>query len=307
MSTFFVWLEQVIIFSPENQQKLIQSLIWVVIIWLFYRFILRIFIKRIDDARTRYKWQKNSTYSFYFLLLLILGRIWLREGIDTYSTYFGLLSAGLAIAMKEPIANIFGWVLIIWRRPFSVGERIQIGEFAGDVVDINVVEFTILEIGNWVESDQSTGRVINIPNGKIFSEPLANFSRGIEHLWHEIPVLITFESDWKKAKNLLQEIIAKHATIPDGKLTAYSDSKDKGYMIHYAQTAPIIYTSVRDSGILLTLRYLCGIRMRRGSENKIWEDILEIFSMHKDIDFAYPTQRFYKQNEGNIVFTKENS
>jgi len=306
MATFLAWLEQALILSLDNQQKLLLSLLWLIIVWLFYRFFKRIFVTRIEDARTRYQWQKNSTYFFYFLMLLIFGRIWLREGLDAFSTYLGLLSAGLAIAMKEPIANFFGWVLILWRRPFSIGERIQIGDFSGDVVDINVFEFSILEIGNWVNADQSTGRVIHIPNGKIFYDPLANFSRGIKQLWNEIPVLITFESDWGKAKVLLQEIVSKHAVIPDGDLTGYSDEKSSGYMIYYSQSAPTVYTSVQESGIMLTLRYLCGIRNRRGSEHQIWEDILRVFSQHKDIDFAYPTQRFYVVGgESNLPSKKE--
>jgi small-conductance mechanosensitive channel len=305
MATFLTWIEQAIFLSPENQQKLLLSLMWLVIIWVFYRFLIRIFVARIDAARTRYLWQKNSTYFFYFLLLLVFGRIWLQGGLDAFSTYLGLLSAGLAIAMKDPIANFFGWVLILWRRPFSVGERIEIGDFAGDVVDINVFEFSILEISNWIDADQSTGRVIHIPNGKIFYEPLANFSRGIEQLWHEIPVLVTFESDWIKAKALLQEIVSKHAVIPEGDLTGYSDEKAKGYMIYYTESAPTVYTSVRQSGILLTLRYLCGIRNRRGSEHEIWEDILRVFSQHEDIDFAYPTQRFYTEGGRNVPLKKE--
>jgi len=113
MATFLKWLEQAIFLSSENQQKLLLSLMWLVIVWLVYRFLIRIFVARIETARTRYLWQKNSTYFFYFLILLVFGRIWLQGGLDAFSTYLGLLSAGLAIAMKEPIANFFGWVLIL--------------------------------------------------------------------------------------------------------------------------------------------------------------------------------------------------
>ena len=63
--------------------------------------------------------------------------------------------------------------------------------------------FTLMEIGNWVDADQSTGRVIHIPNGKVFKEVLANYSKGFQYIWNEIPVLVTFESNWKKAKEIL--------------------------------------------------------------------------------------------------------
>lgn len=64
----------------------------------------------------------------------------------------------------------------MWKRPFDVGDRIQIAGFAGDVVDIRIFEFTLLEIGNWVDADQSTGRVVHIPNQKLLTEPIANYT-----------------------------------------------------------------------------------------------------------------------------------
>lgn len=87
----------------------------------------------------------------------------------------------------------------------------QIGQHVGDVIDIRLFQFTILEIGNWVEADQSTGRLIHMPNAKVFQEPQANYSTGFEYIWHEIPVMVTFESNWKKTKTILQEIVTKHA------------------------------------------------------------------------------------------------
>lgn len=73
------------------------------------------------------------------------------------------------------------WLFILWRRPFELGDRIQIGEDAGDVIDSRIFQFTILEIGNWVAADQSTGRLIHIPNQSVFTTPLANHA-----LWERI-------------------------------------------------------------------------------------------------------------------------
>ena len=67
-----------------------------------------------------------------------------------------------------------------------------------------------MEIGNWVDADQSTGRILHIPNGMIFTSGVANYTHGPDYIWNEIPVLITFESDWEKAKGLLQEIADAH-------------------------------------------------------------------------------------------------
>jgi small-conductance mechanosensitive channel len=99
------------------------------------------------------------------------------------------------------LANLAGWVFIVWRHPFRVGDRVQIGEHAGDVVDLRIFQFSLMEIRNWVEADQSTGKIIHIPNGIIFTSPLANYTHGFNYLWNEIPITITFESDWEKAPN----------------------------------------------------------------------------------------------------------
>ena len=92
------------------------------------------------------------------------------------------------------------------RKPFKVGDRIEIDQITGDVIDIRIFQFSVVEVGNWIDADQSTGRIVQVPNSKVLREALANYQIGFEYIWHEIPVLITFESDWKKAKGLLQKI-----------------------------------------------------------------------------------------------------
>ena len=67
-------------------------------------------------------------------------------------------------------------------------------------------------------------------------------------------------------------------------------------MVYKPDFNPQVYTKVEDSGILLTIRYLCNPRKRRITSQLIWEDILDEFSKNKDIDFAYPTTRFYDTN-----------
>lgn len=183
----------------------------VVVVFAALRYIaLRIVNRRVDDTKALYQWRKSLTYTSFVLGFLAVGRIWIR-GFDSVSTFLGLLSAGLAIALRDPIVNLAGWLFIVWRRPFDVGDRIQIGEHRGDVIDVRIFQFTLMEIGSWVDADQSTGRVIHIPNGKIFQEAQSNYSTGFQHIWNEIPVMVTFESNWKKAKEILTEVATKDA------------------------------------------------------------------------------------------------
>jgi small-conductance mechanosensitive channel len=216
------------------------------------------------------------------------------KGIQSAVTFLGLVSAGLAIALKDPVTNLAGWAFILWRRPFVVGDRVQIGKHAGDVIDQRLFQFTLLEIGNWVAADQSTGRMIHVPNGKVFADAMANYTSGFEYIWNEIPVLVTFESDWQKAKGILQEIAEKQAAQLSQAAAERIRQAARRFMIMYSKLAPTVYTSVEESGVLLTVRYMCDPRERRSSEQAIWEDVLKAFSEHPSLDFAYPTQRFYQ-------------
>jgi small-conductance mechanosensitive channel len=150
-----------------------------------------------------------------------------------------------------------------------------------------------MEIGHWVHADQSTGRVIHIPNAQIFTTPLANSTKGFQYIWNELPVLVTFESDWRKAKEILTAIVEAHSSNLSEAAAEQVRKASRKYMIFYSRLTPIVYTSVEDSGVLLTLRYLCDPRRRRGSAEALWEAILDAFADCDDIDFAYPTQRFY--------------
>ncbi|MCB2204916.1 mechanosensitive ion channel family protein [bacterium] len=296
LDTLVTWLEEVIGLPPDLQVKILKSLLVIVVLWLLRFATMKVVRRRTTDVRTRYQWQKTSTYISVGLGLLIIGRVWF-EGIQSLATFLGLVSAGIAIALKDVLADIAGWVFILWRRPFEVGDRIQVGDHAGDVIDIRLFQFTLNEIGNWVDADQSTGRVIHIPNGSIFNTPQINFTKGFQYIWDEMPVLITFESDWQRAKKLLLEIVEEHGTIMTEQAQKGILNASRKFMIHYSTLSPTVYTSVKDSGVNLTLRYLVEPRKRRGRRQELWEAILSGFATEEHIDLAYPTIRYYRNNE----------
>lgn len=280
----------------EAQHKIALSILIVFFLSLFRITLLRIVWKRTRDVKIRYEWKRSLSLIIPLVGVILVAAVWL-PAFKQFGAFLGLFSAGLAIALKDPLTNFAGWIFILFRKPFGVGDRVQIGENAGDVVDIRIFQFTILEIGNWVEADQSTGRIIHIPNGKVFNVAQANYTSGFEYIWNEIQVLITFESNWEKAKSILKDIIDRYTSeiISSAEKEIFEASKN--YLIYYKHITPIVYTKVKDSGVQLTIRYLCNPRKRRGTENDIWEEILRNFNMHKDIEFAYPTTRFYKPGE----------
>jgi small-conductance mechanosensitive channel len=266
------------------------------IMFLLIRFLTCSVVKRkIADPVRFHHWRRVIVNTLTIVALVLIGRVWIRA-FDSLATFLGLASAGLAVAMHDSIANIAGWVFILWRKPFKAGDRIQVGDITGDVIDLRLFQFSVIEVGNWVDADQSTGRIVHIPNSKILREPVSNYESGFQYIWHEIPVLITFESNWRKAKELLSNIAVEKAEHLSEGAEEQIRRAAMRYLIFFKKLTPIVYTSVKESGVMLTLRYIVKPRERRKSEEAIWEAILEAFGKQEDIALAYPTTRFYQSD-----------
>lgn len=271
--------------------NIIKTILTIGIGYFVRQLVVKIMHKRLEDQKLYYRTKKMITYVYFTAIIIILFVIWTES--SSIGTYLGLTSAGLAIALKDLIINIAAWFFILFKKPFAVGDRIEINGQAGDVIDQRLFQFTIMEIGKWVESDQSTGRIVHLPNSVVFNYPLASFTGGFEYIWHEIHVMLTFESDYKLAKKLFLKL-AEDVSLDPEKMEKEIKAATKQYMIFYSNLTPIVYTDVKDSGVVLSIRYLCQPHQRRTSNNKMWESILDITQAHDNIDLAYPTIRMTK-------------
>ena len=266
------------------------SFVAILTLWITHQLLLIIVKRQFTNHENIYTTRKISRYLHFIIAAFIIGQLWF-QGLQSLGTFLGLFTAGLAIALKDVVTNFAGWIYLIWQAPFKIGDRIQIQDHQGDVIDIGVFKFTLLEIGNWVDANQSTGRMIRIPNADIFNQPIANYSKGFNYNWYEIPVVVTFESNWKKTKDLLIEIINDYCAEYEDQLKRELRQAKKDYPINYTYITPTIYTSSLDHGISLTIRYLVATRRIRQSNHDLWEKILEITEAHDDIELAYPTFR----------------
>ena len=265
----------------------------VVFLWLVAgRLGRRLLVRAIDDGAVRFQMTRVTGYVIAGVGIVLIARLWI-QGITGIATYFGLLSAGVAIALQDPLTNVAGWLFILIRRPFKIGDRIQIGQSIGDVVDIRPLRFVMLEVGNWVNADQGTGRVLHVPNGTVFKNTVANYDEAFGYIWNELDVTVTFESDWRKAKLTLEGILKARSQKLDTEVRKRIDDASHSLHIRFPTVTPVVWTDVVDSGVRLTMRYLCKPRARRSSSSVIWEQVLEAFGKLSDVDFAYPTTRRY--------------
>ncbi len=295
------WIQETLGIDTGNQAKIAASLIVIALVLIVRRLVIRYVASRVDDdqdGEAVYRARKVASYTSTVVLLLTLSFIWI-DAFDNFGTYLGLLSAGIAIGLSDLLKNMAGWAYILSRRPLSVGDRIEVDGTQGDVVDIRLFRFSLMEVGNWVDAEQSTGRLVHVPNGILFTHKVANYTEGFSHIWEDLPVLITFESDYERAESILRRILAEQC--PDVEATAGKRIREtaRRYHIRIGALTPTVYLSVKDSGVLLTARYLTDARSRRGTAQNVWRSILEEFAMADNISLAYPTYRIVGGDEAN--------
>lgn len=274
-------------------KKFIQTGAILLIGYLLIFTLVGIINRQVKDLRVRHIVRKNISYLITALMLLYILFLW-AQNIGTITIFLGFASAGLALALQEVILCVAGWFHLIVQRPFEVGDRIEFGGVKGDVIDIRLLQTSLLEIGNWVDCDQSTGRIAHIPNSAVFKREHYNYNRGFEFIWNEVKVLVTLESDWRRAEELM---LARARGLAEGmeavvrrKIAAMT----RRYVIRYEKFTPIVYVSLRDSGVELVLRYLTEAKQRRSTQDALIRGILDDCAKEPRIALAYPTYRIVR-------------
>jgi small-conductance mechanosensitive channel len=204
-------------------------------------------------------------------------------------TVLTLIGAGMAIALSQVLLSLAGWMRITMLKTYTHGDRIEINNVRGDVVDIRLLRTSLMEIGGWVDGDQSTGRIVHIPNSWVYLHAAYNYTRTFNFIWNELGYTITFGSNWEAARDILTGFANESAAIVEQQARSQIRQLSGEFLIHYSIMTPFVYVTVADDGVRLTLRYMCDARKRRGSGHAINVSILAAFNARDDIEFAYRT------------------
>ena len=290
----------------------IDSKYWILIFktlvfWLIFDIAKKICIKvfkRIKDSKKEYLYTQKLKLIIVVLKLFIFILLW-SDYLKSFITIISFISAAFTIALRDVIQNLFAGIYIKMIKPFNIEDSIEINNYKGDVVNINAMNFELLEVDNADFTGQSTGVITHIPNSVIFNYPLRNYDKAFKYVWNEIEVNVPLDYDGDEVRKTLYKIISKNDVIDKVPEIVKKDIEDisTDYRIYYSEYTPIIYCKVMGDYVVYTLRYLVDPRKSRYVLSSIWKHILiahqkgEIKLYNKSVD--YKVEEEIKQEKKN--------
>ena len=261
----------------------------VTVTYLVFSILFGIYlVKKIADLKTRYTANKVLSVLSIIIVLLLCVRIWVTD-TSSLLIYYGVLAAGIAFALQDVLRNFVGGILIIVSNYYLVGDRISIDDKAGDVMDIGILTTTLMEIRGWVSGDQPSGRLLVIPNGLVLSHSFYNYTRDHSFVWDEISIPLTYDSDWRRAKEIVLSILKQET----GTMTAQAELEieriGEKYYLPKKVVEPSVYISLTDNWITLDARYVTDARNRRALHTRLSELILAAIESEEKITVASET------------------
>jgi small-conductance mechanosensitive channel len=250
------------------------SLLAVAIVYIFTNiFLSDIIFKHIVDQKTRYTVNKATSILSFIIIFIILLRIWVADASSLVLS-LGVIGAGVAIALQDVFKNFAGGFIIITLKPFEVGDRIEISGEAGDVIDIGVMTTALLEIGGWVHGDQPTGRVTLIPNGLVITHYVHNYTKDHSFIWDELTIPITYDSDWRQAREIMLEIVRGETAETTRLAEAEIERLGEKYYFPKKVVEPGVFITPTDNWITFHVRYVTHVKERRLVRNKLYSLIV---------------------------------
>ena len=252
--------------------SIFKYLLWIMLIFAIITWLRRILKKRLPDNTLRYKSQKGIEIIGYFFLILVT-ITYFTGNIKDFGLAIGLLTAGITITLQELILSIAGSFYIFFVRVYKPGDRIEINGIKGDVIDIDSVYTTMMEIGQWISSDNYSGRIVKLSNAFVFKGPVYNYSQDFPFVWDEFNLPIRYGSDVEMAKNIVISVAQEHLSEYVKASTSQWKDVVAKYYIEDAQVDPTLAITITDNWIQFNLRYIVDYKKRRITKHLLNQEI----------------------------------
>jgi small-conductance mechanosensitive channel len=191
--------------------------------------------------------------------------------------------------MQDVARSFVGGLIIFFDRIYSVGDRIEIGEKQGDIIDISLLYTTMLEIGDWVDGDQPTGRLSIIPNSYVLGNVINNYTKDFNFIWEEMTIPVTYDSDWKEAVSLIMEAVRLETGDLIGQAEKAIPVLKRKYFFSGRSTEPAVFIRLTDNWIECHARFVTDPWNRRSIKNSISRRILEGIGKSDKVKIASQT------------------
>ena len=237
------------------------------------------------------RFTKRRAHDVRNVLRLVLGGVGLVSalGVVTEQWVGVLLSLGVVgfavtFALQQPLLSLLGWVYIMLKRPYAVGDRVKIEESKGDVIEVDFLVTTLWEVnGDLVSTHQPSGRVVTVPNSVVLSSQVVNYTTLVHHVWNELPIQVAYETDLDFARETMVAVAEEYlGERMRHEIATYRDRLSETAVELEVQDGPTVNVVQTESWVELRLRYL--VHPRRGARvrNDLYERILERFSEAPD-------------------------
>ena len=254
--------------------KIVAIVIGIIIINLVVRFLQRLASSHVKSKDVRYGLRRSLTFFGYLASVLLIIGVFSNQ-LSNITVALGVAGAGIAFALQEVIVSVAGWIALSFGQFYTIGDRVQLGGIKGDVIDISILRTTIMEMGEWVKSDQYNGRIVRIANSFVFKEPVYNYSADFPFVWDEITIPVKYGSD----HNLARRLISRVANDIVGEYVENARNQwavmTRKYAVENAVVEPMVFLTANDNWMEFTLRYVVDFGKRRGTKDLLFTQILD--------------------------------
>ena len=261
--------------DPENvTHKIILSAI-VVILTIGILKVSKYFIYRwIENAKFSTMVYKTWQGFISLIAILLLFSTWMRvqKSILLILFIFVIITV---LSIKNLSNNLVAWMMLIRKKYFKLYDRIEVQGIKGDVIKITPFYFKIVERGNSLSSSTATGRVLHIPNHILLDNMVYNYSNFMDVNWGEVKYYITVDSDWKRAKEIVETECEKYV---DDFLVGYTEEEihkiDKKLSLVDEETRLKTYVLIDEANITIVAQYPIHYTKGTFTESMLNEQIL---------------------------------
>ena len=254
----------------------------------FYLIVSRVVLPRRYQKEELFLARRLGRYATA-LMVAVVATVYLIEDIAALATTLGLLSAALVISLQDVCASFFAWFVIMLGHKFTIGDRLEIDGTKGDVLDIQLLRTTLIEVNNWLGTDQPTGRIIVIPNNLIFKTKVFNYSHGHPFIWGKIDVTVTYATPVASALALFRQALEEETRDDFAAARRAAATMEQRYGVADAEYEPKIQTHLADSGVTFTLLYVSHYRQASTVRNRINQRLIGELEKHHEVQLAYTT------------------